>query len=496
MNNTTIALTIVIIILFGSGAFGQDFTATVLDKKTGEPIPFATVQTGEYSGTITNEEGIFTLTNSAIARLKDSIYVSSMGYEKVGLWVGDQTEVTIPLVAKTFELGQVFLSSENLEAKEVIERVKNNLDANYKVPLTKKKIFFRQSDFSDMEQIDFKVKESSIPELNQALMNQITSSIAKQSAYYRESVGDFYGDYYNLKLKLDKGAELYDKSKDISVDGLTEKLERIFKENVKRDSYLKIKSGIFGTKVQLDSVANAQAEEQEKAVKIEDTDNQNFHDQTVSRISDVYNQLFFIEDSELDFLSKSNRYRFEMDDYTFIDEAAVYVIHFEPKGKKDFKGTMYVNTDDYAIMRLEYTNVRPIQKFGLLGITYRRNVLRGKMLFSKDQNGSYSPRYLELEDGELVGVDRPLKVIEKNKNVKGRRKQNELSMDINVKVSTLNKYELVVFDSQDISQGEFDSASQNKSYKASYLSAYDPTFWDGLPIIEPNAAIQAFKVVE
>ncbi|MEP2936372.1 MAG: carboxypeptidase-like regulatory domain-containing protein [Gilvibacter sp.] len=496
MNNTTIVLTIVIILLFGSGAFGQDFQATVVDKKSGAPIPFATVQTGQYSGTITNEEGVFTLTDSAIARLKDSIFISSMGYEKVGLWVGEQTDVTVALTAKTFELGQVFLSSENLDPKEIIERVKNNMDANYKAPMTKKKIFFRQSDFSDMQQVDFKVKESSIPELNQALMNQITGSIAKQSAYYRESVGDFYGDYYNHKLHLDKGAELYDKSKDISVDGLTEKLERIFKDNVKRDSYLKIKSGIFGTKVQLDSVANAQAEEQEKVVKIEDTDDQNFHDQTVSRISDVYNQLFFIEDSELDFLSKSNRYRFEMDDYSFIDEAAVYVIHFEPKGKKDFRGTMYVNTDDYAIMRLEYTNVRPIQKFGLLGITYRRNVLRGKMLFSKDQNGSYSPRYLELEDGEIVGVDRPLKVIEKNKNVKGRRKQNELSMDINVKVSTLNKYELVVFDSQDISQSDYNQATQNKSYKASYLSAYDPNFWNGLPIIEPNAAIQAFKVVE
>ena len=48
------------------------------------------------------------------------------------------------------------------------------------------------------------------------------------------------------------------------------------------------------------------------------------------------------------------------------------------------------------------------------------------MLFDKDENGTYSPRFIELLDGSYMGFDRPVKVIEKNKNVRGRRKQNEL----------------------------------------------------------------------
>jgi hypothetical protein len=118
------------------------------------------------------------------------------------------------------------------------------------------------------------------------------------------------------------------------------------------------------------------------------------------------------------------------------------------------------------------------------------------MLFGKDIGGTYSPRYIELEDGRQTGVDRPLNVIEKNKFVKGRRKQNELAIHMDIMATTLQKYELVVFNTETISQGEYDSAKENPNIKATYLSKYDPNFWQGYTIMEPNAAIQAFTVLE
>ena len=171
-------------------------------------------------------------------------------------------------------------------------------------------------------------------------------------------------------------------------------------------------------------------------------------------------------------------------------------MHFTPRGKKDFEGTLYVNVDDYAIMRLDFANVRPTNRFGLLGIKWRRNVLRGKMLFTADESGHYRPQYLELEDGEYTSVDRPLKVIEKNKNVKGRRKQNELSMDMLVAVNSLTKYEFVVFDAESIDEGVYASLKPSSGVKPTYLSAYDASFWEGYTIMSPNEAIQSFKVIE
>ena len=88
------------------------------------------------------------------------------------------------------------------------------------------------------------------------------------------------------------------------------------------------------------------------------------------------------------------------------------------------------------------------------------------------------------------------KVIEKNKHVKGRRKQNELSLDLNLQGTSLSKYEMVVFNSEDISDSAYDAIKENKNVKATYLSRYDPNFWQGYSIMEPNAAIQAFEVVE
>ena len=183
-------------------------------------------------------------------------------------------------------------------------------------------------------------------------------------------------------------------------------------------------------------------------------------------------------------------------DYTFIDENPVYIINFTPKGKKDFQGVMYVNTNDFAIVRLEFENVRPLKKFALFGITYRHSIYKGKMLFGKDPGGSYSPRYIELEDGHQAGVDRPLNVIEKNKFVKGRRKQNELALQMDIMTTSLQKYELVVFNTETISQSAFKSTAENPKVQATYLSEYNPDFWNGYTIMEPNAAIQAFRVIE
>ena len=388
------------------------------------------------------------------------------------------------------------MSSDPLEPKEIIEKVKENLDANYKVNLSKKKVFFRQSDLNQMKKVDFGFKKSTIAELDKHLIDSIAGLVPRHSSYYREVLGDFYGDYSKHKFHIDKAAELYDKNKDVSMDGLSDKMERIFKENIKPDSYLKIKSGLFSTKVQLDSLKTEHKEESDAMVKVENTDNQNFNQQIKDRISELYEQLFFNDDSKIDILRKSNRYKFTLDDYTYIDDSPVYILKFEPKGKKDFKGTMYVNIDDYAIMRLEFNNVRPIQRFGLLGITYRHNVYKGKMLFQKDTGDKYSPKYLELDSGVYFGLDRPLKVIEKNKHVKGRRKQNELSLKLDIEMMQHNKFELVVFDSENISDTSYESAPENKNVKATYLSKYDASFWQGYNIMEPNTAIQAFKVVE
>lgn len=476
----------------------QSYTGTVKDATTKTPIAFATIQYGEYSGIITNEDGVFTLQEEELLKVKDSVRITSMGYAEKGIWVATQRDSIIYLKPKAFELKGVFLSSNPLSVEAIIDSVNANVTKNYAVStLSRKRVFIRQSILSDMNKVDFEFKKSTIEEFNEKFLDSVVDLVPRNSEYYQEMAGDIYGNYSENKLVVDKGARLFDKSKDISMEGIEETIDRVFKEKVKPDSYFKIKSGFFSTKIQVDSILKANEDADKVAEEVDPKEDKwTFTKQMKRQVASIYKELLFNEDSKLDMLRKSNRYEFTQDNYTYINDEPVYIIHFEPKGKKDFRGTLYVNTEDFAIVRADFNNVRPLFKVGLLGVRYGENVYRGTMLFEKGEAGVYSPKYVTLERGSYFGVDRPLKIIEKNKHVKGRRKQNELSFEIDVAGTQIDKYELVVFNNATISQATYDSTLENENAKATYLPKYDPDFWKGYTIMEPNAAIQAFEVVE
>ena len=78
---------------------------------------------------------------------------------------------------------------------------------------------------------------------------------------------------------------------------------------------------------------------------------------------------------------------------------------------------MYVNTEDFAVIRVDYENIKPLRKFALLGISYKEHLKKGTIIFQKNNNGKYSLKYMDESSGQIVGIKRPVKIIEKNKNV-------------------------------------------------------------------------------
>jgi hypothetical protein len=91
-------------------------------------------------------------------------------------------------------------------------------------------------------------------------------------------------------------------------------------------------------------------------------------------------------------------------------------------------------------------------------------------------------------------VDRAFTIVEKNKIVKGRNKQNELKMDLNLQTIQTQKYQGIIFETESISQEVFDTFKENPSVLPDNLIQYDPNFWEGYTIIEPNQTIKDFKV--
>ena len=307
----------------------QNLSANVLDSITQQPIPYATVQLKE-KGVITNEEGNFNFILNETIQESDSLIISSMGYETLAKPISEFTSSRILLVPKAIELREVIVSNKNYTADEIIDFVVENLDKNYKTDLTKKRLFHRSSNFDRWTKSDFKVKKSSIDILNQQFLDSVITTVPKDNSYYSEIVGDLYGnpDEELLKLNLLKASKLFDKSKELDAEKLEEKFNEILRENVKEGSYFKIKSGLFGTKIDaeevsefleedIDSTDVAAANEQlEKKKKDKELQQKNYANWKKSQLNNIFNNLPTQEDNDLNFIVKSRKYDYTLQEFT------------------------------------------------------------------------------------------------------------------------------------------------------------------------------------
>ncbi|MDC1372311.1 carboxypeptidase-like regulatory domain-containing protein, partial [Flavobacteriaceae bacterium] len=73
---------------------------------------------------------------------------------------------------------------------------------------------------------------------------------------------------------------------------------------------------------------------------------------------------------------------------------------------------------------------------------------------------------------------RPIRLIEKNKNVKGRRKQNEISFKIDMAFDQENKTEIQVFESSKITINEFEKIEETNTVLPEFLDEFITNFWE------------------
>ena len=485
----------------------QTVSSILLDSVTQRPIPYATVQWANKKGAITNEEGRFSLLLQEKTQATDSLFISCLGYKSIAAPLNTFDKPAIYMAPSAIELKEVLVSNKQYTADEIIDLVEENLEKNYNFGLTKKRLFFRRSSHQNMIKRYFELKKSTIKEFNKKSMDSVINSLPRRTSYYTEILGDLYGNFDEEEQKLDliKASELYDKNNMLSFENVEKKFNKILNENIKEGSYFKIKSGLFGTKVDADEIFEAEIDSSDvdalnekliKAKKEEEENKKNFAKYRRNLLSKLMGKLPIVEDSDLNFIVKSRKYEYTLQDFTYLGSDAVYVLDFRPKGSADYRGRLYVNSDDFALIRADFENVKSLKTFKLLGVSLNSYLHKGKVIFSKDSDNRYSLSYLESEEGNRVGFKRPLKIIELNKEVKGRNKQNEFSVKLDMQFSNVDKNEVVVFDTENLSESVFNGFAENNKVLPTYMPSYNAEFWKGYNIIEPNQAIREFTATE
>ena len=154
------------------------------------------------------------------------------------------------------------------------------------------------------------------------------------------------------------------------------------------------------------------------------------------------------------------------------------MINCSPKKSDKFKGTLYVNSDDFAVLRLDYENIKPLSKFKLLGISVSSYLEKGRMRFSKFDGEKYNLSYFQSTRGNLVSIKRPFKIIEKNKVVKGRNKQNQISAKLNFSTRSIYNKELQVFKIRKMDSKEFEKINEENQILPIFLKEFKTNFWN------------------
>ena len=114
----------------------------------------------------------------------------------------------------------------------------------------------------------------------------------------------------------------------------------------------------------------------------------------------------------------------------------------------------------------------------MLGVAFNQYLRTGKLLLSKFDNEKYNLSYAQITSNQIFSIDRPIRLIEKNKNVKGRRKQNEISFKIDMAFDQENKTEIQVFKSSKISADEFETIEETNKILPDFLDEFTSNFWE------------------
>ena len=484
-------ITLIIIHLTSFSIYSQNLTAKLVDNKTGNPIPYASIKTGTYTGVISNEEGYFTIKTDD-DKLK-TVSISCLGFRNKTISfkkITDQNFI-ITLEEAINQLSEVYISNKAPNADSIIAKAKRKLAVNYDSNLNKYNIFRRTTYYANFKNLEFEIEKAS--HVNKKQLESANNNLNDLSKKIRESdmvqFEDFKGEFYTLdkdssKLVVQKATKLQDSKNDFSIEQIQENAQNIVLKYLDTTKTYKIKSGIFKIEDSL-------------SLKDENSEEKNKNEYEVSFLNKQTRSFLkstqFYENSFLNKLLSFDLYEFTYEDVANNNNELTHIISFTPKkGKSKYTGTLFISDDTYAITRVDYQFYKgrhgeKVNLKFLLGVKYIENLSTGTFLFEKDSSNIYHPKYLKRNSGSYFYVNRDVKFIE---NSSARKKVN---FSFKIEGNNQNKEELLFTSNSKLSLQAFEAIKQDSVAPYKQLSKFEKTIWDNEQIIEPSLEMKTFE---
>lgn len=413
-------------------------------------------------------------------------------------WSQQSTDPLI-LQADTLDLGQrpillneVIVGASNISAYELVLAAKKVMESSVKNKDHEPTYFMRHSELNEVD-LNLDLKESSIEQISNEFINQITQSIPKQSslhteALYRLTQQDSLGE----SARLLRGFQLEEESSKIDAENVAEFFLEKIEESLSKGNYFKVKSGIFGGKIEEDDIDLDDLRPTKDSI-ISDSIDINKEHRVASAMG--YQQLNefnryqpYGSDPVVSVFEKPKRFDFQIVDYTYYKDQWVHVIAFKEKSKAQFYGELWINEEDKALVQFKFINTKSIKSIKLLGFEYSEPRAQGQFLYKKFDDDSYRHYFGRLELDTKVNVNRPLSFIEKKKAFIGGRKVNRVDLDISFGLNQIEEYTYIL---SETSTSEMDTNSPSVLEK---LDSYPINFWENPEFsIAPSAAMKNFR---
>lgn len=453
-------------------------------------IPYATIQIGEKHGTISNQEGDFTISTKGFAE-NEIVKISYLGFETKEIPLNKFISKDYILKERFDVLSEVYLTNKKLNVEEILQKVKDSISSNYNLDF-KSQIFYRNTIVSTPKKMEFEILKAS--ELSKSTIKTINSqfedlqnfAVNKTSTYYKDILLNYAKLNDSIKINVTKATKLINQAKDKSTDKLQTDFIKIITKQLDSSSTYKLKSGLFKIEdsIKVDNVFKTKETPKTKEI--------------ASDLKVLLNKNAINENSYFSFLFNTSKNDYTLDGISYFNGNPVYKITFTPKRKSEkFEGVFYVNTKDFAVIKIDYNLAE--NRFGkrlnlkmLVGIKFIENKINGSVLFKKGDDNLYSPQFINIEKQQYAYLSRPLKFI---KNVMSEDdEKTTFKFKFKVEATSSSKEELYFIENTTTNNTNFKEFLNEDEYQIESIEAYNPEIWKNYKIISPVESIKNYHL--